>query len=141
MVITRATVAAVALMGAAAGLAGPAWADGRLDGEYRFINGATMNTWAITTQCNPEDFCGGTVSSSTGLIAQISKQTDGPWLIERHDVFNGRLCGDGSTGPADLTYSFDPASLTGTLRYTWKPGTCNDPNPGQSEEPISLQLL
>lgn len=133
--------AAVTLIGAAIGLAGPAWADGRLEGQYRLINGATSNTWAITTQCNPEGYCAGTVSSSTGMIAQISKQPDGPWTVERHDVFNGRPCADGSTGPADLTYSFDPASLAGNLRYTWKAGTCNDPAAGQSDQPISLQPL
>lgn len=141
MVITRAMTAAVALTGVAVGLASPAWADGRLDGEYQFVNGPTTNTWAITTQCNFEGLCGGTISSSTGMIAQIRKQADGPWTIERHDVFNGRPCADGSTGPADLTYSFDPATLAGSLRYTWEPGTCGDPNPGESEVPISLQPL
>lgn len=141
MVITRATAAAAALTGVAFGLASPAWADQRLDGDYRFINGPTTNTWSITTQCNAEGFCGGTVSSSTGMIAQIRKQSDGPWTVERHDVFNGRPCADGSTGPADLTYSFDPASLAGSVRYMWEPGTCGDPDPGESEEPISLQPL
>ncbi|MDQ2637650.1 MAG: hypothetical protein M3Y83_12310 [Actinomycetota bacterium] len=139
MVIRRATVAAAALTGAAIGLASPAWSDGRLDGEYRFVNGPTTNTWSITSQCNAEDFCGGTVSSSTGMIAQIRRQVDGPWLVERHDVFNGRLCADGSTGPADLTYSFDPVSLAGSLRYAWEAGSCGDPHPGESAEPISLQ--
>lgn len=141
MVITRAMAAAVAITGAAVGLASPAWADGRLEGEYRLINGTTSTTWSITTQCNPEGYCGGTISSSTGMIAQISRQADGPWLVERHDVFNGRPCADGATGPADLTYSFDQATLAGSLRYTWKSGSCNDPNPGQSEQPISLQPL
>ncbi len=141
MTITRATAAAVMLIGAAIASAGPAWADGRLEGEYRLVNGATSNTWSITTQCNAEGYCGGTISSSTGLIAQISRQGDGPWTVERHDVFNARPCADGSTGPADVTYEFDPATLAGNLRYTWKPGTCNDPNPGQSEQPISLQPI
>ena len=133
--------AAVVLAGTAVGLAGPAWADGRLDGDFRFINGPTSNTWAITTQCNPEGRCGGTISTSTGLIAQISRQADGPWLVERHDVFNGRPCADGSTGPADVTYEFDPATLAGNLRYAWKAGSCNDPNPGETQQPISLQPL
>lgn len=139
MGITRVMAAAAAVTGVAIGLASPAWADERLEGDYRLINGATTNTWVITTQCNPEGLCGGTVSSSTGMIAQISKKAGGPWTVERHDVFNGRPCADGSTGPADLTYSFDATSLVGSLRYTWKPGTCNDPNPGESEQPISLQ--
>nr|CRL75905.1 hypothetical protein CPGR_03753 [Mycolicibacterium malmesburyense] len=141
MVITRATAAAVVLAGAAVVVAGPAWAQGRLDGEYRYVNGPTTNTWSITSQCAPDGRCGGTISSSTGLIAQISKQADGPWVVERHDVANGRPCADGSTGPADMTYSFDPANLTGSLRYTWKAGSCNDPGPGESEQPISLQPL
>lgn len=139
MVITRATVVAAAITGVTIGLASPAWADGRLEGDYRLINGPTTNAWVITSQCNADGRCGGTVSSSTGMIARLSKQAGGPWTVERHDVFNGRACADGGTGPADLTYSFDAASLVGTLRYTWKPGSCNDPNPGQSEQPISLQ--
>lgn len=141
MAITRATAAAVVLAGAAVGVAAPAAAQGRLEGEFRFLNGPTSNTWAITTQCNPEGRCGGTVSSSTGMIAQIGRQADGPWVVERHDVFNGRPCADGTTGPADLTYSFDPATLAGSLRYAWKAGSCNDPNPGESEQPVSLQPL
>jgi hypothetical protein len=44
MVIIRATAAAIAFAGIAIGLASPAWADERLDGDYTFINGATTNT-------------------------------------------------------------------------------------------------
>lgn len=116
MVITRATAAAAAITGVAVGLASPVLAERSLEGDYRLVNGATSNTWAITTQCNPDGFCAGTVSSSTGMIAQISKQAGGPWTVERHDVPNGRPCADGGSGPADLSYSFDAASLAGSLR-------------------------
>ena len=138
MAITRTMAVAVAVTGAAVGLASPAWADEPLDGDYTFINGATTNTWAITTRCNAEGTCGGTVSSSTGMVAAISRLTGGPWTVERHDVPNGWACADGSSGPADLTYSFDPATLVGTLTYVSKPGVCNDPNVGHDQKPISL---
>jgi len=136
-VVIRAA-AAVACIGIAVGLASPAWADERLDGHYTFTNGATVNTWTITTQCNAEFTCGGTVSSSTGMVAAISRLAGGPWMVERHDVPNGWACADGSSGPADLTYSFDPATLVGTLTYFSKPGVCNDPNEGHDQKPISL---
>ena len=139
MSITRAMTVAIAVICSAVGLASPAWADERLDGDYTFVNGATTNTWTIITQCNTERTCGGTVSTSTGWVGAISRQAGGPWTALRRDVANGWTCPDGSTGPADLLYSFDPVSLVGTVSYTSKPGACNDPNPGQTQQPISLQ--
>jgi hypothetical protein len=136
--IFRAMAVAVAVTGAAVGSASPAWADNRLDGDFTFVNGPTSNTWSITTQCNPEVTCAGTVSSSTGMIAQIRRVAGGPWTIEQRDVFNGWRCPDGSTGAADVTYSFDPATLAGTISYATKPGACNDPNVLQNQQPVSL---
>ena len=138
MMIVRAMAITAAVAGIAVGSASPAWADGRLDGEYTFINGPTSNSWSITTQCTPEATCGGSVSSSSGMLAAIRRQAGGPWTIERHDVFNGWTCPDGSTGAADLVYSFDPVTLLGTISYTSKPGTCNDPNSLQNQQPVSL---
>jgi hypothetical protein len=140
MAITQAMTIAVAITCTAVGLASPAWADEpRLDGDYSFVNGATTNTWTITTQCNEERTCGGTVLTSTGWVGAISRLAGGPWIVERRDASNGWTCADGSTGPADLVYSFDPASLVGTVSYTSKPGVCNDPNWGHDQKPISLQ--
>ena len=138
MAIRQAVAVTVAVAVTAIGLASPAWADERLDGEYTFINGPTSNTWSISTQCNPEATCGGSVSSSSGMLVAIHRLTGGPWTIERHDVFNGLTCADGGTGAADLSYSFDPVSLAGTISYTSKPGACNDPNSIQSQQPVSL---
>jgi hypothetical protein len=137
MAITQAVTIAVAVTCTAVGLASPAWADEWLDGNYTFVNGATTNTW--TMQCNAERTCGGTVSTSTGWVGAIKRLAGGPWTAERRDVSNGWTCPDGSTGPADLLYSFDPASLVGTVSYTSKPGACNDPNQGQAQQPVSLQ--
>jgi len=138
MAIRQAVAVTFAVTGIAIGSASPAWADERLDGEYTFINGPTSNTWSITTQCNPEGTCGGSVSSSSGMLVAIHRLTGGPWTIERHDVFNGWTCADGSNAPADLVYSFDPVSLAGTISYTSKPGACNDPNALQNQQPVSL---
>ena len=140
MAITQAMAITVAVICAAVGLASPAWADERLDGDYTFVNGATTNTWTISTQCNAERTCGGTVSTSTGWLGAISRLAGGPWTAERRDVPNGWTCPDGSPGPADLVYSFDPVSLVGTVTSTSKPGACNDPNPAQAQQPISLSL-
>jgi hypothetical protein len=139
MAITRAMVLTVAVTSTAIGLASPASADDRLDGDYTLVDGATPTTWSITTQCNAERTCGGMVSTSRGWVGAISRVAGGPWTAERHDVSTGWTCPDGSTGPADLLYSFDPASLAGTLSYTSKPGVCNDPNSQQGQQPISLQ--
>jgi hypothetical protein len=139
MAITKAMAVAVAVTCTPVGLASPARADDRLDGAYILVDGATTNAWTITMQCNAERTCGGTVSTSTGWVGVINRVAGGPWTAERHDVPNGWTCGDGSTGPADLLYSFDPASLVGTVTYTSKPGACNDPNPGHDQRPISLQ--
>jgi hypothetical protein len=138
MAFTRVAAIAVAVAGAAIGLASPASAQDRLDGAYTFVNGPTTNTWSITTFCNAEITCGGTVSTSTGLVAKISRVTGGPWTVERHDVPNGWTCPDGSSGPADLMYSFDAATLVGALSSVSKPGVCGNPNPGYLVQPISL---
>jgi len=137
----RTTAATTALVGMAVVLAGPAWADDRLDGDFTFINGPISNTWTITTQCNPEVTCGGTISTSTGLIEQISRVAGGPWIVERTDVPNGRVCPNGSTGPADLMYSFDPATLVGAVSFRSKPGVCGDPDWTSGENPVSLVPL
>ena len=139
MTTTKAIAVAVAVTCTAVGLASPAWADNGLDGAYILVNGATTNAWTVTTHCNDERSCGGTVSTSTGWVGAINRVAGGPWTAERHDVPNGWTCPDGSTGPADLLYSFDPASLVGTVTYTSKPGTCNDLTPRQDQQPISLQ--
>jgi hypothetical protein len=139
MTITRAMAVAVAVTCTAVGLASPAGADVQLDGNYTFVNGDTTNTWSITSQCNAEGTCGGTVSTSTGWVGAIKRVSGGPWTAERRDVSTGWTCPDGSTGPADLLYSIDPVSLAGTVSYTSKPGACNDPNPQQGQQPISLQ--
>jgi hypothetical protein len=137
----RAAAASCVLAGLATGLASPAWASDRLDGDFHFINGPTTNTWSITTQCNPEVTCAGTISSSTGLLEQITRVAGGPWTIERTDVPNGRICADGSTAPADLMYSFDPVTLVGAVSFRSKPGVCGDPDWTSGQNPISLVPL
>ncbi|MCT7661660.1 hypothetical protein [Mycobacterium deserti] len=141
MAFIRVTAPLLALTAAAVGFAAPASADQRLDGDYAFVNGATTNTWSINTQCNPEGVCGGTVSSSTGMVANISRPADGPWTVVRHDVPNGWTCANGTTGPADVVYAFDPATLAGTISNTSKPGTCGDPNAINNQQPVSLHLV
>src|ERR1700754_1854092 len=92
MTLTRAmavAMAVAAVTGTAVGLSGPAWTDDRLDGSFDYTDGPTTNTWSITTFCNPEGTCAGTVSSSTGMLAQIHRPPGGPWTVERHDVSNG----------------------------------------------------
>ena len=81
MAITRTMAVAVAVTCTAVGLASPAWADERLDGDYTFVNGATTNIWNITTQCNAERTCGGTVSTSTGWVGAISRLSG--WPLDR----------------------------------------------------------
>ena len=139
MTITRAMAVAIAVICTAVGLASPAWAEEQLDGDYTFVGGPTANTWSITTQCNAARTCGGTVSTSRGWVGAISRVAGGPWTAERREVGTGWTCPDGSTGPADLLYSFDPASLVGTVTSTSKPGVCNDPTSMQTQQPISLQ--
>jgi hypothetical protein len=141
MRMTRAAAVVVALVGTAVTLAAPASADDRLNGDYAFTNGPITNTWSITTQCNPEGLCAGTVSSSTGMLVQIRKAVGGAWTVERHDVSNGWTCPDGSSGAADVTYTFDPATLAGTLSRTSTPGACGNPNSSHDDNPVTLSPL
>jgi hypothetical protein len=139
MVFLRWTGAAVAVVAALTVLAAPAAAEGQLEGDFAFVNGPTTNTWSISTRCNPEGLCGGTVSSSTGMVSNIKREVGGPWTVVRHDVANGWTCPDGSTGAADVVYAFDPATLAGTLSNTSKPGVCGNPDPINTQQPISLR--
>jgi len=140
MPITRTMAVAVALTCTAVGLASPAWADEQqLDGDYTFVDGPTTTTWNISMQCNAQHTCGGMISTSRGWVGAINRVAGGPWTAERNDVPAGWTCPDGSTGPADLLYSFDPATLVGTVTATSKPGACGDPNPQQGQQPVSLQ--
>ncbi|MFG1931865.1 hypothetical protein ACGFK1_14615 [Mycobacterium sp. NPDC048908] len=139
MAFTHAMAAAVAVTCTAVGLASPARADTQLDGDYNLVTDGPPTVWTITTQCNAQRTCGGTVAASRGWVGAISRVAGGPWTAERRDVSTGWTCPDGSTGPADLLYSFDPASLAGTVSATSKPGVCNDPSPLQAQQPVSLQ--
>jgi hypothetical protein len=140
MSMTTTVAVATAVTCAAVGLASPALAEEQeLDGDYTLVDGATTNTWNITTRCNAERTCGGTVSTSTGWVGAINRLAGGPWTAQRDDVPNAWTCADGTTGPADLAYSFDPASLMGTATYTSKPGACNQPTSAQIQQPVSLQ--
>ena len=139
MAITRAMAAALAVTSAAIGLASPASADDQLDGDYNLVTDGPPTIWTVTTQCNAERTCGGTVATSRGWVGAISRMAGGPWTAERLGASAGWTCPDGSTGPADLLYSFDPVTLAGTVSATSKPGVCNDPNPQQGQQPISLQ--
>jgi hypothetical protein len=141
MPITRTMAVAFAVTCTAVGLASPAWADEQqqLDGDYTFVDGPTTTTWNISMQCNAEHTCGGMISTSRGWVGAINRVVGGPWTATRNDVSAGWTCPDGSTGPADLVYSFDPATLAGTVTATSKPGLCGDPNSQQGQQPVSLQ--
>jgi len=139
MAITRAMAVTIAVTSTALGLASPAWADDRLDGDFTLVSDGPPITWSITTQCNAERTCGGMVSTSKGWVGAISRVAGGPWTAERNDVSTGWTCPDGSPGPADLVYSFDPVTLAGTVSLTSKPGVCGDPNSQQGQQPVSLQ--
>jgi hypothetical protein len=139
MAITQVMAVAVAVSCTAIGLASPASADAQLDGDYTFVDGTVTTTWNITTQCNAQRTCGGMISTSRGWVGAINRVAGGPWTAERRDVPNGWTCPDGSAGPADLLYSFDPETLMGTVSLTSKPGSCNDPNSQQGQQPVSLQ--
>lgn len=141
MALTRAAAVTVALGATALGMAAPASAQDQINGDYTYVNGATTNTWSITTQCNEVQTCGGTVSGSTGMVARLMRLTGGPWTVDRHDVPDAWQCPDGGVGPADQLYSFDPVTLAGTLTLTRKAGVCNDPAPGQIDFPVSLQKV
>src|SRR6476646_9758030 len=86
MATTRAMAVALAVTCTAVGLASPARADERLDGDYTFVNGATTNTWTITPHCKADRTCGGTVSTSTGWVGPISRVVGGRGPVDRRNM-------------------------------------------------------
>jgi hypothetical protein len=113
------------------GFAAPALADSSLNGHYQAsVNGSRSDPLGgillINSQCNPTGNCTGWVSTPKTWGAAISKPPGGPWTISRTDSA-AWACPDGSKAPADVVYSFDAASLAGSVTATKASGACGDP--------------
>jgi hypothetical protein len=133
MLITRTGLAAMlaALSACAVGLASPALADDSLNGHYQaVVDGSRANPLSTillpNTKCDPAGTCSGWVSTPKTWGAPLTKRPGGSWTITRTDP-QGWSCPGGGTGPADLTYTFAPGSLTGSITVTKAAGACGDP--------------
>lgn len=133
-----------AVSGIAVGLAGPASAQ-ELAGTYDYVVTGSQTFSAIGPERWPDPdadtrwpwrltSCGNacsTVISETGGWSQQMQMLDGRWQFTRPSA--GATC-DGIPIPSTFEYSFDPVTLTGTLRDA---GTCHGLR-AYSETPVSL---
>jgi hypothetical protein len=87
-------------------------------------------TWNIATTCDATSGdCTGEVTSSAGRIEPIRREHFGPWTLERRDAETGWDCGfstprDFSGRRADIKYSWDPATGSGTVSWVAPRNTC-----------------
>lgn len=132
----------------------PAWADdpadpspgpppaAELDGAYTyFIENSRFALWSITSTCDPAGNCFGHIVSTRKWTAPLTKAVGGPWTIQRDSPADGWVCPDGAPAPAHYAYSFDPATLAGTVIYTKAPGACGNPNTATHHDEISLSKV
>lgn len=145
MTLVRVVSTLAALGGAAVVFAGPASAE-ELSGMYdQYVQGSRQFTVLGTEQWPDPDTdthwywtltpCGDgctTVTSQTGGWTQEMRLIDGRWQFNRPNPA-GATC-DGVRQPSTFEYSFDPVTLTGTLRDA---STCRGLR-AYSESPVTL---
>ncbi|WP_156409309.1 hypothetical protein [Mycobacterium sp. Root265] len=145
MIVVRAVSTLAALSGAAVMLAGPASAE-ELSGMYdQYVQGSRQFTVLGTEQWPDPDTdshwyltlspCGEgctTVTSQTGGWTHEMRLIDGRWQFSRPNPA-GATC-DGVRQPSTFEYSYDPVTLTGTLRDA---SICRGLR-AYSETPVSL---
>lgn len=145
MIVVRVVSTLAALSGAAIMSAGPASAE-ELSGTYdQYVQGSRQFTVLGAEQWPDPDTdthwywtlrpCGDgctTVTSQTGGWTHEMRLIDGRWQFTRPNP-TGATC-DGVRVPSTFEYSFDPGTLTGTLRDA---STCRGLR-AYSETPVTL---
>lgn len=145
MIVVRVVSTLAALSGAAIMSAGPASAE-ELSGTYdQYVQGSKQFTVLGAEQWPDPDTdthwywtlrpCGDgctTVTSQTGGWTYEMRLIDGRWQFTRPNP-TGATC-DGVRVPSTFEYSFDPGTLTGTLRDA---STCRGLR-AYSETPVTL---
>jgi hypothetical protein len=125
------------------GTAGPALADDSLNGPYQaVVDGSLSNPLGgillINSHCDPAGNCTGWVSTPKTWGAALSKPPGGSWTINRTDP-RAWACPNGSNAPADLVYTFAPASLAGAITATKAAGGCGDPARPTTSHSLQVQ--
>ena len=125
------------------GMAGPALADDGLNGHYQaIVDGSRSNPLSeiliINTNCDAAGNCTGWVSTPKTWGAAISKPPGGSWSTSHTDPV-GWTCADGSKAPADLVYTFAPATLAGSITSTKAAGGCGDPARPTNTHSLTVQ--
>jgi hypothetical protein len=102
-----------------------------LNGTYAFLKHYGRDeTWNIATTCDATSGdCTGDVTSSAGWTEPIRRAHFGPWTLERKDAETGWDCGlstprDFPGRRADIKYSWDPATGSGTVSWVAPRNTC-----------------
>ncbi len=107
-------------------------------GFMYFLEGKRWAIWVINSGCDPAGVCTGKATSSRNWDAPITRMPGGAWMIERDSPIDGWICPDGTTAPAQYSYLFDPATLTGTVTYTKHPGACGDSSTARDQQSVTL---
>ena len=134
----KAATAGIGIGLAAVGFASPAYADD-FDGTYTVNGGgAYAGTWVITS-CGTDSFIPCAHVSQSGGVNQPwlgdAQLSVGYWTIfaDRPDAI---VCPDGSTHPGQATYSWNAATLSGSVSV-YSNGECGSP-PKTLAAPITL---
>lgn len=113
-------------------LAAPAQAN-YFEGKYDVTSSdRTVTTWSVTP-------CGSGcvhIVSSTGFINQDVHLQNGKWVWNSRDP-KGIKCGDGTSQPANQSYSLDAITLNGTIHAVSVGPACGLPSM-EADQTISL---
>jgi hypothetical protein len=114
MTMRRGVSSAVIFAGVAVGLAGPVGADpGIFEGYYTYAGGGVTRPW-IATSCGT----GCSHVEAPQIPGQEGFSGDaqlayGGWALTRHDVPDAVPCGAGSRAPGNITYRWNPGTMSG----------------------------
>lgn len=130
---TKALIANTAILaGVSTGLAAPAWAN-FFEGKYDVSSSdGTMSTWWVTP-------CGSGcrhIASSTGLFDTNAQLQNGRWVWNSKNP-RGIKCGDGTSVPANESYTLDATTLSGTIHGVSLGPACGLPSM-EADQAISL---
>lgn len=118
-------------------LAPVARAEPTMNGVYRARYDGGASSWRVGSSCN-QSGCFAYVVSDQGWqrVAQLGARL---WVMDWVGRSDGFVCPDGSTAPANVTWSWDAESLVGIVTATHG-AVCGSPPlpPGSTESAFSL---
>jgi hypothetical protein len=106
---------------------------GVFDAQYR----GGSDRWTVGSACN-QSGCFAHVTSDQGW-SQVAQLSADRWTMVWVGRPDGMICADGTTAPANVTWSWDAESLVGSVSASHGAACGNPPlPPGRVDGPLTL---